>query len=91
METWDNSTGELLCRTQPVYGGHGGFVSDRPEFDEPGYIASPPCMWGRPEDGLAPPVRMNGVQLFVRAVTNNTYGHHGEMAIAQAMLHHGSL
>ena len=69
METYNNNTGELLCRTAPVYGGTGGFVGDRAEFDEPGYIASPPCMWGRPEDGLAPAVKMNGVRLFVKAVT----------------------
>ena len=36
VETWNNDTGELLCRTEPVYGATKGFVSDRPEFDEPG-------------------------------------------------------
>ena len=30
------------------------------------YIASPPCMWGRREDGLEPPPRMNGVALYVK-------------------------
>jgi hypothetical protein len=96
METWRNDTGELLCRTQPVYGGTNGFVNDtvrdgKAVFDEPGYIANPPCMWGRPEDGLAPPPKMNGVTIFVKAVTNSTYAHHGEMAISQAMLHYGEM
>jgi hypothetical protein len=96
METYNNATGELLCRTQPVYGGTRGYVNDTIRngvavFDEPGYIASPPCMWGRPEDGLAPPPKMNGVTIFVKAVTNSTYGHHGEMAISQAMLHTGEM
>ena len=59
---------------------------DQPGFDEPGYIATPPCMWGSPEHGLAPPPLMNGVTIRVEAVTNNTYGHHGEMALPQAML-----
>ena len=91
VETWNNDTGELLCRTEPVYGGTSGFVSDLKRFDEPGYIANPPCMWGRPEDGLEAPPKMNGVTIFVKAVTNSTYGHHGEMAISQAMLHYGSM
>ena len=34
---------------------------------------------------------MNGVAIYVEAITNNTYGHHGEMAIAQAMLATGPL
>ena len=91
METWNNDTGKLLCRTQPVYGGTGGYVADQPKFDERGYIASPPCMWGRAQDGLEAPPRLNGVTLYVKAVTNSTYGHHGEMAISQAMLHYGSM
>ena len=72
---------------EPVYGGTGGFVSDLPYYDEPGYIATPPCMWGREEDGLAPPLLMNGLTLRVVAVTNNTYGHHGEMALPQTMIY----
>eukprot|EP01079_Euglenida_sp_SAG-EU17-18_P002443 gene2443-3214_t len=94
MESWrtDTDPPQLLCRTQAVYGGTGGYVKDRGEqFNEPGYIANPPCMWGRPEDGLAPPVRMNGVPVFVKSVTNSTYGHYGDMAISQAMLHFGPM
>ena len=92
MTTYRNDTGEILCRTVPVYGGTGGFVADQGKrYDEPGYIAAPPCMWGRPEDGLEPAPVMNGVQIYVEAITNNTYGHHGEMAIAQAMLSNGPL
>jgi hypothetical protein len=57
--------------------GASGYVNDtvrdgKAVFDEPGYIANPPCMWGRPEDGLAPPPKMNGVTIFVKAVTNST-------------------
>jgi hypothetical protein len=74
-----------------VYGGTGGFVSDKPQYDEPGYIATAPCMWGSPEHGLAPPPLMNGVTIRVEAMTNNTYGHHGEMALPQAMLAKGHL
>lgn len=86
IETWNNDTGELICRTRPVYGGTGGYVADEKRFDEPGYVAIPSCMWGNEEDGLAPPILMNGVTIHVVAVTNNTYGHHGEMALPQAMV-----
>ena len=43
VELRNNDTGELLCAQEPVYGGTG--VIDRPEFDETGYIATPPCMY----------------------------------------------
>ena len=68
-----------------------GYVSDEPRFDEPGYVAIPSCMWGRKEDGLAPPPLMNGVAIHVVSVTNSTYGHHGEMALPQAMVARGPL
>jgi hypothetical protein len=29
---------------------------------------------------------VGGVPLFVRAVTNSTYGHHGEMALPQMIV-----
>lgn len=89
VDTYNNDTGELLCRTDPVYGGTNGFVSDRPEFDEPGYIATPSCMWGY-GPGLNPPPRMNGMTIHVVATTNSTYGHHGEMALPQAMVSYGA-
>lgn len=90
VSTYNNDTGELLCESKPIYGGTGGYVSDRNKtYDEPGYIATNPCIWGREEDGLAPPPVMNGVTVKVVAVTNTTHGHHGEMAIAQAMLSNG--
>jgi hypothetical protein len=91
VSTYDNATGKLLCHTEPVYGGTGGYVADEPRFDEPGYVAIPSCMWGRRADGLAPPPLMNGVTIHVVAVTNASYGHHGEMALPQAMVARGPL
>ena len=44
MEVWNNRTGELLCRQEPIYGGTGKLDLDK--FDEPGYILQPPCLWG---------------------------------------------
>ena len=52
-------------------------------FDEPGYIATPPCLWGSPEHGLEKPPVMNGVTVKVIAVTNTTHAHHGEMALPE--------
>ena len=74
-----------------VTGGTGGFVADRKAFDEPGYIAIQSCLWGRPADGLAPPPLMNGMTIHVVAITNATHGHHGEMALPQAMVARGPL
>ena len=83
MEIVNNQTGELLCRQEPVYGGTGRL--DLPKFDEPGYIAQPPCLWGD-ADGLEPMPRASGVPFTVRAITNSTYGHHGEMAFPEINL-----
>ena len=91
VDMYNNDTGELICRAEPVYGGTGGYVADDPAFDEPGYIGTPPCMWGSPNHGLKPPPLMNGVTIHVVATTNNTYGHHGEMALPQIMLADGPL
>jgi len=81
VELWNNNTGELLCRQEPIYGGTG--IIDVENFDEPGYIATPPCLWGSPEDGLEAPPLVSGVTIRVTALTNNTNGHHGEMALPE--------
>lgn len=44
MAVYNNKTGELLCKEVAVYGGTGQIDDKR--FDEPGYIAVPPCIWG---------------------------------------------
>ena len=84
MEMWNNDTGKLLCRQQILYGGTGQIPE--PRFDEAGYIATPPCLWGSPEHGLEPPPVMNGVTIKVVAVTNTTHAHHGEMALPEVTL-----
>eukprot|EP00908_Phaeocystis_cordata_P010999 Transcript_21841.p1 GENE.Transcript_21841~~Transcript_21841.p1 ORF type:complete len:550 (+),score=198.38 Transcript_21841:123-1772(+) len=84
MELWSNRTGELLCRQTPIYGGTGDrTVGDR--FDEPGYILTPPCLWGA-EPALEPMPLVSGVKLMVKAITNSTYRHHGEMAFPEVTL-----
>merc|ERR1711920_56730 len=78
MTLYNNDMGELICQENAVYGGAGKI--DQPKFDEPGYIAIPPCVWGGSEFGLEPPPLVTGVTLRVVKHTNSTYGHHGEMA-----------
>jgi hypothetical protein len=85
--TWDvveNKTMELLCKETP-YHGRGQVLEDK--YDEEGYIAVPICMWGMEPPFERPPL-VSGVPLFVMATTNNTYGHHGEMALPQMLLAH---
>ena len=75
----------LICEEKPIYGGSGAGGIE-PRFDEPGYIAQPPCLWGAAEYGLAPPPVVTGANLYAEARTNSTYGHHGEMAWLQVFL-----
>lgn len=84
MELWNNDTGTILCRQEPIYGGTGKI--DQSRFDEPGYIATPPCLWGDSQFGLEAPPLVSGVTIKVTALTNNTYGHHGEMALPEVTL-----
>mmetsp|Transcript_8837 Transcript_8837/g.14802 ORF Transcript_8837/g.14802 Transcript_8837/m.14802 type:complete len:558 (+) Transcript_8837:215-1888(+) len=84
MELWNNRTGELLCRQTPIYGGTGDkTVGDK--FNEPGYILTPPCLWGA-ERALEPMPLASGVKFMVKAITNSTYLHHGEMAFPEVTL-----
>ena len=70
-----------MCRESPLYGGTGSL--DLKRFDEPGYIAQPPCLWGAAEHGLEAPPAVGGRMMYAEAKTNSTYGHHGEMAWMQ--------
>ena len=84
MELWNDRTGELLCRQTPIYGGTGDrTVGDK--FDEPGYILTPPCLWGA-DPALEPMPLASGVKFMVKAITNSTYRHHGEMAFPEVTL-----
>ena len=83
MEIRNNRTGELLCRQEPIYGGTGRV--DLPKYDEIGYILQPPCLWGD-APGLEPMPRASGEAFLIKAVTNSTVGHHGEMAFPEITL-----
>jgi len=76
LELYNQDTGELICRQEPVYGTGSGAP-----FDELGYIAIPPCLWGPAEEGLVPPTLLTwDTNLMSIKKNNNTYTHYGEMA-----------
>jgi hypothetical protein len=75
MELYNADTGMLLCSHDPVYG------KSHEVFDELGYIAIPPCLWGSESEGLAPPTFLPyNANLTSIKRNNNTDGHYGEMA-----------
>jgi hypothetical protein len=82
VELYNNRTGELLCREVPIYGSsqnHGD------TFEEPGFIAIPPCLFGDVAHGLESPPLVSGQRLHAIKTANSTYGHHGEMAWLQVL------
>jgi len=83
LEQCSASSGRLVCRTAPVYGGSGSAAVGGSRFDEAGYIAIPDCFWGDAAYGLEEPVDLEGVPLHIVKVANATYGHYGEMAGGQ--------
>jgi len=80
MELYRNDTGkpQLLCKQVPQYG-TGNFPADK--FDEAGYLALPPCLWGD-DKGLEPSQFLgHNTPLFSIKKNRNTHtGHFGEMA-----------
>ncbi|KAL4225559.1 hypothetical protein ACF0H5_016247 [Mactra antiquata] len=81
MELYRNDTGhnmELLCRQVPVYG-KGNVTHNK--FDETGYLALPPCLWGN-DKGLNPSVLLpqNTPLVSIKKNRNTHMGHYGEMA-----------
>ena len=85
MAVYNNVTGALVCSEKPIYGGTDRLDATGARFDEPGYILQPPCLWGD-APGLEPMPLASGVKFLVKAITNSTYGHHGEMALPEVTL-----
>ena len=86
MSIANNATGEVYCVSHPTYGGAHGIqpsASDTSRFQELGFIAVPPCLYGSPEYGLDPSPDFTGVTLRIVKKSNATYGHHGEMSHGQ--------
>jgi len=73
-ELYNADTGDLLCRVTAQYG-----TGSEP-FNEAGYVALPPCLFGH-QDGLRPPfVLKPETNLLAIKVFNNTFRHLGQMA-----------
>ena len=53
MQLWNADTGKLICRQLPVYGTSHSLNSSN-WYDEAGYIAIPPCLFGPESEGLEP-------------------------------------
>ena len=93
MSIANNETGEMICEQRPSYGGdnpadkhdkyRNGTSRALNRFEESGFIAVPPCLWGSPEHGLDPPPKLDGLTLRIVKKSNATFGHHGEMAHGQ--------
>merc|ERR1711964_173560 len=84
-ELWNADTGKLICRQVPVYGSSAAVGENSTnKYDEKGYIAIPPCLFGPEEEGLEAPHYLKYDQnLTAIKRNNNTYAHWGEMAMWQ--------
>ena len=83
-ELYNADTGELICRNVPTYGTMAGGANGTHRFEEKGYLALPPCVWGDPALGLTePPLLRWETNLLSIKKVNSTYAHTGEMALWQ--------
>ena len=83
MELWNADTGELICRQEPHYGTAPTPTPDDP-YNEQGYVAIPPCLYGSADQGLLPEIYLTYDQNLTSIKwNNNTYAHYGEMAMWQ--------
>ena len=78
-ELWNEDTGKILCGVTALYGDE-KYGSLNIPFNEQGYVAIPPCIFGY-ESGLQEPYVLS-VNTKIRAIKyfNNTYRHLGQMA-----------
>ena len=76
---------ELLCHQAPIYGNGTGVNSKAGMYDEKGYLALPPCLWGD-DPALEPMPLVSGETFMIKAITNASYTHHGEMAFPEVTL-----
>ena len=74
QELYNADTGDLICRVDARYG------SGYEAFNEAGYIALSPCLFGH-QDGLFNPITLTpDTNITAIKVFNNTYRHLGQMA-----------
>lgn len=75
MELYNADTGRLLCHMEPIHG------QSHELYDEHGYLAIPPCLYGDISEGLveAELLGLNTTLLSIKR-NNNSLPHTGEMA-----------
>ena len=74
----NEDTGELLCRTEPIYG-----TSDT-AHDEAGYaVGIMPCVWDSGADPSLPPAPVLSLNATLTSISeyNSTNGHYGVMSL----------
>ena len=75
MELYNADTGQLLCHMEPIRG------QSNQVYDENGFLAIPPCLWGSEAEGLQPPELLSlDTNLLSIKRNNSTLSHTGEMA-----------
>mmetsp|Transcript_93093 Transcript_93093/g.300923 ORF Transcript_93093/g.300923 Transcript_93093/m.300923 type:complete len:668 (+) Transcript_93093:475-2478(+) len=82
MELYNADTGRLrsaakglICHMEPAVG------QSNNTYDEKGFVALPPCLWGSLDEGLLEPELLSlDTELLSIKRNNNTVGHYGEMA-----------
>ena len=84
MELWNRDTGKIICRNVPTYGTLAANATGERRFEEKGYLALPPCVWGSASKGMAePPLLTWDTNLTSIKRCNSTHGHYGEMSLWQ--------
>ena len=75
MDLYNADTGRLLCHVEPTRGTGTGV------YDEYGFLAIPPCLWGDAAEGLLEPelLSLDTTLLSIKR-NNSTFPHTGEMA-----------
>jgi len=77
MELYNADTGQLLCHVEPIF----GKGESNKDYDEHGFLALPPCLWGDENEGLTRPQFLSlDTTLLAIKRNNNTLPHTGEMA-----------
>ena len=76
MDLYNADTGQLICHSEPTRGRGSDDI-----YDEYGFLAIPPCLWGNAVDGLTEPelLALDTTLLSIKR-NNSTLGHTGEMA-----------
>ena len=77
QELINKETGEMLCNGTT----HLGLTEDN--YNEEGYLFTPPCLWGDSDHLMPPPVLKKDTKMQMITYFNSTFFHPGQMGIWQ--------